>query len=158
MVVRLRTVVSLDERRPGTAQLAAPARPVQPDSCAARPDPLWHLGVGCAATASRLALLLGARGGVRLGDLRELEIVITRYRAATAAQGYQGDTVANSMGDILSCAVGFWLASRFGWWKSLVLLLSVELVLLLWIRDSLLLNVVMLICPVKAIRAWQTGG
>ena len=70
-----------------------------------------------------------------------------------AAQGYQGDTVANSMGDILSCAVGFWLASRFGWWKSLVLLLAVEVVLLFWIRDSLVLNVVMLICPVNAIRS-----
>jgi hypothetical protein len=84
--------------------------------------------------------------------------VINRYRAATAALGYQGDTVANSMGDILSCAVGFWVASRFGWWKSLVLFLAVEVVLLCWIRDSLVLNVVMLICPVDAIRAWQTGG
>ena len=83
--------------------------------------------------------------------LENSRFVITRYRAATAAQGYQGDTVANSMGDILSCGpVGFWLASRFRWWKSLVLLLAVELVLLFWIRDSLLLNVVMLICPVNA--------
>jgi hypothetical protein len=90
--------------------------------------------------------------------LENSTFVINRYRVATAAQGYQGDTVANSMGDILSCAVGFWLASRFGWWKSLVLLLAVEIVLLYWIRDSLVLNVLMLICPVNAIRAWQTGG
>ena len=44
------------------------------------------------------------------------------------------------------------------WWKSLVLLLAVEVVLLFWIRDSLVLNVLMLVCPVNAIRAWQTGG
>jgi hypothetical protein len=84
--------------------------------------------------------------------------VIDRYRAATAAQGYQGDTIANSLGDVLSCAFGFWLAGRLGWRKSLALALAVEVVLVLWIRDSLLLNVVMLIAPVPAIRAWQTGG
>jgi hypothetical protein len=84
--------------------------------------------------------------------------VITRYRAATASQGYQGDTVANSMGDVLRCAFGFWLASRLGWRKSLALAVAVEVLLVLWIRDSLLLNVVMLITPVPAIRGWQTGG
>jgi hypothetical protein len=89
--------------------------------------------------------------------LENSAFVINRYRAATAAQGYLGDTVANSMGDILSCAVGFWLARRLGWWKSLVLLLAVEIVLLFWIRDSLVLNVVMLLWPLDAIRAWQTG-
>ncbi len=84
--------------------------------------------------------------------------IIDRYRAATAAQGYQGDTVANSMGDILSGAVGFWLASRLGWWKSLALFLAIEVLLLVWIRDSLVLNVVMLIRPLRSVRAWQTGG
>jgi hypothetical protein len=84
--------------------------------------------------------------------------IIDRYRAATAAQGYQGDTVANSMGDILSCAVGFGLASWLGWWRSLALFLAIEVLLLFWIRDSLVLNIVMLICPVQAVRAWQTGG
>jgi hypothetical protein len=84
--------------------------------------------------------------------------VISRYRAATASQGYQGDTVANSMGDILSCAVGFWAASRLGLRRSLALSLAVEVLLVLWIRDSLLLNIVMLIWPLESVRAWQTGG
>jgi hypothetical protein len=84
--------------------------------------------------------------------------VIARYRAATASLGYEGDSVANSLGDILSCAVGFWVASRLGFKKSLVLFLVIELVLLVWIRDSFLLNVIMLIHPVEAIRAWQTAG
>ena len=45
--------------------------------------------------------------------------VIERYRTATTAVGYQGDTVANSLGDILSCAAGFVLARRLGFWGSL---------------------------------------
>ncbi len=84
--------------------------------------------------------------------------VINRYRAATAAQGYLGDTVANSLGDILSCAVGFCLAGRLGVWKSLALFVAIEVLLVLWIRDSLVLNVVMLLWPLSTVRAWQTGG
>jgi hypothetical protein len=85
------------------------------------------------------------------------ETVINRYRETTAALGYHGDTIINSLGDITACAVGFWLAVRLGWRWSLVLFASVELVLLLWIRDSLLLEVLMLVYPVEAIKAWQVG-
>jgi hypothetical protein len=83
--------------------------------------------------------------------------VIERYRAATMAQGYSGDTIANSLGDILSCALGFLLARRLGFWRSCLLFLATEAVLLVWIYDSLLLNVVMLIHPIDAIKAWQTN-
>jgi hypothetical protein len=81
--------------------------------------------------------------------------VIGRYRAATAAVGYQGDTVANSLGDILSCAAGFVLARRLGFWGSLALFLVTEVVLLLWIRDSLLLSVLTLLHPINTVKAWQ---
>ena len=80
---------------------------------------------------------------------------IQRYRALTAAVGYQGDTIANSLGDILCCGLGFVLARRLGFWRSLGLFLATEAVLLVWIRDDLLLNVVMLVYPIDAIRAWQ---
>jgi len=83
--------------------------------------------------------------------------VIQRYRAATMALGYEGDTIANSLGDILCCAIGFLLARRLGLWGSVALFLLTEVVLLLWIHDSLLLNVVMLIYPIDAIKAWQTA-
>ena len=84
------------------------------------------------------------------------QFVIDRYRAA-AALGYEGDTVANSLGDVLCCAAGFLLARRLGVWGSVALFFAVEAVLLLWIRDSLLLNVIMLLHPVDAIKAWQAG-
>ena len=86
------------------------------------------------------------------------EFVIQRYRAATASADYAGDTIANSLGDILSCALGFGLASRLGLRGSIVCFLVTELVLLLWIRDNLLLTIVMLVCPFEGIKAWQTGG
>src|SRR5262245_48121708 len=38
--------------------------------------------------------------------------VIRHYRKTTAAQGYEGDSVANSLGDLAACALGYDLASR----------------------------------------------
>jgi hypothetical protein len=83
--------------------------------------------------------------------------VIRRYREATAALGYTGDTIVNSLGDVVACAAGFLLARRLGWRRTLVAFALVEIVLLVWIRDSLLLNVLMLIRPSNAVRAWQAG-
>ena len=81
--------------------------------------------------------------------------VIDRYRTATAALGYTGDTVVNSLGDILCCLAGFLLAKRLGFKRSLVVFFLMEVILLLWIRDSLLLEILMLISPIDAIRNWQ---
>jgi hypothetical protein len=85
------------------------------------------------------------------------EMVIRRYREATAALGYTGDTVVNSLGDMLACGLGFVLARRLGWRRSALLFAATEVLLLVWIRDSLLLNILMLIYPLDAIRAWQAG-
>lgn len=85
------------------------------------------------------------------------EFVIERYRSATASLGYQGDTIANSLGDILSCALGFVAARRLGFWGSLTVVVVTELVLLLCIKDNLLLNVVMLVHPIEAVKTWQMG-
>ncbi|HEV2802241.1 MAG TPA: DUF2585 family protein [Pyrinomonadaceae bacterium] len=81
--------------------------------------------------------------------------VINRYREATLALGYTGDTVINSVGDIFACALGFLLARRLGLRLTLLAFALTELVLLIWIRDSLLLNVLMLLYPSDAIKAWQ---
>jgi len=85
------------------------------------------------------------------------EFVIRRYREATAALGYQGDTIVNSLGDILACGLGFVLAQQLGFRRALAMFLIIEAVLLVWIRDSLLLNVLMLLYPIEEIKMWQTG-
>jgi len=81
--------------------------------------------------------------------------VINRYREATISLDYFGDSIINSMSDIFCCATGFAIASRLRFWRSLALFLATEAVLIVWIRDSLLLNVVMLIYPIEAIKQWQ---
>ena len=84
--------------------------------------------------------------------------VIERYRAATISLDYFGDSIINSMSDILCCATGFVIAYKLKFWKSLALFLATETVLIFWIRDSLLINIIMLIHPVEAIKVWQIGG
>ena len=89
--------------------------------------------------------------------LENTALVIDRYRAATAAVGYEGDSVVNSLGDVLCCAGGFLIARRLGWARSIGFFALMEVVLLFWIRDNLTLNVIMLLFPIDAIKAWQTG-
>jgi hypothetical protein len=85
-------------------------------------------------------------------------MVIDRYRATTAALGYTGDSVLNSMSDILMMAVGFLAARKLPVRASILLLIALELVPLLVIRDNLALNILTLIAPNKPVQAWQAGG
>lgn len=84
--------------------------------------------------------------------------IIDRYRTATIAAGYEGDSIINSMGDVLSFAAGFYLAERLGLWKSVLVFLVVDLAMLAMIRDNLALNILMLLWPIDAIRHWQAAG
>src|SRR6476661_8615762 len=84
--------------------------------------------------------------------------VLDRYRATTAALGYTGDSVINSLSDIAMMALGFLAARKLPVWASIVLLVALELVPLFVIRDNLALNVWTLLAPNAAIQAWQAGG
>jgi hypothetical protein len=81
--------------------------------------------------------------------------VINRYRTETAALGYQGDTVVNSLGDLLCAFLGIMIARQLGFRRSAIAFLIVEVILLITIRDSLLLEILMLISPISAIKQWQ---
>ena len=85
-------------------------------------------------------------------------LIINRYREETAALGYTGDSLLNSMSDIAMMGLGFLLARRLPVWASVVVVLILELVPLLVIRDNLTLNVWMLLAPNDALKAWQSGG
>ena len=90
--------------------------------------------------------------------LENSPIIINRYREATMALGYSGDSVVNSLADIGWMAFGFWLATRLPAWAIIALAIGFELMTLALIRDNLTLNVLMLVSPVDAIRAWQGGA
>jgi uncharacterized membrane protein YiaA len=85
-------------------------------------------------------------------------MVIDRYRDATAALGYTGDSVLNSLSDITMMAVGFLTARKLPVWAAIALVIALELVPLLVIRDNLVLNVWMLLWPSEGVAAWQAGA
>ena len=84
--------------------------------------------------------------------------MIERYRAATISLDYYGDSIANSLGDVASFTVGYFAASVLPVWLSVAGFVVVDGLLVLWIRDSLALNILMLIHPIDAVKAWQAGG
>lgn len=82
-------------------------------------------------------------------------MVINRYREATAALGYTGDSILNSLGDLACAAFGFWLARKLPARWTVAVVILVELFMLWAIKDNLTLNVIMLLYPLDAIREWQ---
>lgn len=112
--------------------------------CIPRASEAWKLSLG---------ILLEAIWEV----FENTEFVIQRYRETTAALGYSGDSIANSLGDIVTCGIGFLIAQRLGFRRAVVVFALTELILLFWIRDSLILEILMLIYPNQAIKAWQIG-
>lgn len=90
--------------------------------------------------------------------LENSPIIIDRYRAVTISLGYVGDSILNSVSDVLMVVLGFWFASRSRVWVTVALIIIMEVGCLFWVRDNLTLNVIMLVHPSEAIKAWQSAG
>ncbi|CAN5235142.1 DUF2585 domain-containing protein [soil metagenome] len=106
--------------------------------------------------AARLAVAVALEAGWEI--LENSPIIIDRYRTATIALGYTGDSVINSLSDIAMMALGFILAARLPVRATVALVILFELLPLWVIRDNLTLNIVMLAWPIDAIRVWQGGA
>lgn len=89
--------------------------------------------------------------------LENSPIIIDRYRSATIALGYSGDSILNSISDIGMMTLGFLFAARAPLWLTVALGIGFELIALAVIRDNLTLNILMLSFPVDAIRDWQAA-
>lgn len=90
--------------------------------------------------------------------LENTPMIIDRYREATAALGYEGDSILNSLADIAMMAVGFLLARKIPVWASIAVVLALELIPLFIIRDNLMLNVWMLVLPTEWLKDWQSAA
>jgi hypothetical protein len=90
--------------------------------------------------------------------LENSPIIINRYREVTISLGYVGDSVFNSLSDIVFAGLGFLFAWRARLWVTVLVILAMEAGTALWVRDNLTLNIIMLVHPVDAIKAWQTAG
>ena len=109
----------------------------------------WPLG-------ARLVLAVAIESGWEI--LENTDLIINRYREATISLDYYGDSVINSVSDIFAMVCGFVLASRLPIWVTVALTIAMEVVVGYYIHDNLLLNILMLLYPLDAVRRWQAGG
>jgi hypothetical protein len=89
--------------------------------------------------------------------LENTPMVIDRYRTVTIALDYYGDSVLNSVSDIVAMLFGFAIARRLPGRITVALVAVMEIGVGVMIRDNLTLNIIMLIHPFDAIRQWQSG-
>lgn len=104
---------------------------------------------------TRLLMALMIESGWELFE--NTDMVINRYREQALAQGYFGDSIVNSIGDMIAATLGFFAASRIPLWFSIIAFVGLECLALYMIRDSLVLNIIQLVHPIDAIGVWQAG-
>lgn len=104
----------------------------------------------------RLLIALALEAGWEM--LENSPLIINRYREATISLGYTGDSILNSLSDILMMTIGFLFASRASVRVSVAAVVLMEIGCALWIRDNLTLNIIMLVHPIDAIKHWQMAG
>jgi len=89
--------------------------------------------------------------------------VIQHYRQQALAAGYVGDSILNSVSDVVMMSAGFLFASRVPGRTVIALAVAFEIFTAVMIRDNLTLNVINLIAPsgwapIAAIHDWQAGA
>ena len=109
----------------------------------------WPIG-------ARLVAAMAVEGAWEI--VENTDMVINRYREATIALDYFGDSVLNSMSDLMAMVAGFVIASRLPVRVVVMAAVAMELFVGYAIRDNLTLNVLMLVYPLDAVRRWQSGG
>jgi hypothetical protein len=106
----------------------------------------WPIG-------ARMVLAVVVESGWEI--LENTDLIINRYREATISLDYYGDSVLNSVSDIVAMMGGFLLAARLPIWLIVALTVAMEAGVAYYIRDNLLLNILMLLYPLDAVRQWQ---
>ena len=106
----------------------------------------------------RFVLLLSLLAEISWEIVENTDVIINYYRENTISLGYYGDSVINSVFDVVFMMGGFFLASRFPVWAIIALAVAMELAVAYYIRDNLILNILMFIYRFQSILQWQMGG
>ena len=114
---------------------------------------LTYLFMRDKSIAARLFVAILLEAGWEVAE--NTPMIIDRYRAATIAYDYVGDSILNSVMDTLFMAFGFMLAARLPVGLTVAIAIFFELFTGWVIRDNLTLNVLMLVWPLDAVKAWQ---
>merc|ERR1712241_91017 len=86
--------------------------------------------------------------------------ILKRIKQNSGTSGeYNGDSIQNILGDILSCSLGYIIGTLFAavdfWWLSILWIVISEIVCILYMRDSLVLAIVTLLVHSQRLRGWQ---
>lgn len=84
-------------------------------------------------------------------------MVINHYRQQALAVGYTGDSILNSVFDVLWMVLGFIIAYKVPVKVSIFIVIAMELFVLYFVRDNLTLNIINLIYPFEFLNKWQAG-
>lgn len=117
---------------------------------------LTHVVFGSASVGLRAIVAMALESSWEVYE--NTDTIVERYRAGTISLGYYGDSLINSLADIVACGFGFLLAWRLPRATTLGWVIAVEIMLAFWIRDNLTLNIIMLLHPFDVIRRWQMGA
>ena len=114
---------------------------------------LWLVFGRKLSGVQRLLLAIGIEGAWEI--LENTDYVINRYREATISLDYYGDSIFNSVGDIIAMIIGYFMAWKLSTKVTIAAVIVIELLLLYFIRDNLTINIIMLVHPIEAIKHWQ---
>ena len=85
------------------------------------------------------------------------DFIINHYREITISLDYYGDSVINSVMDIVVMVLGFFMAAWLPVWLTVTIAVALELFVGAMIRDNLTLNVLMFLWPLDSVLQWQQG-
>ena len=116
---------------------------------------IWLVGRGRVPFTVAILIALVLEGAWEVFE--NSQYIINRYQSQSISEQYNGDSVINSVGDLLTMAFGFFLASRLPVLASIAVLIGVEVWMAWMIRDNLTLNIISLTHPIEWISQWQEG-